>query len=109
MIGFVQYVIQKLFIFLREGNLLYFFPGLCVIHSTVAMVGVMSITRALAVEWDLQLGIRMNGIAQRSIGRTGCANRLYSSEVYAGLTVFIMYDKASYMNGEIAASITDKG
>ncbi|MEG0258811.1 MAG: 2,4-dienoyl-CoA reductase [Lysinibacillus sp.] len=93
--------------------------GAGVVHSAAAKAGVLSLTRTLAVEWGTQYGIRVNAIAPGPIERTGGAAKLWESEEaakrtlnsiplrrigtpeeIADLAVFMLSDKASYMNGE---------
>lgn len=93
--------------------------GAGVVHSAAAKAGVLSLTRTLAVEWGSQFGIRCNAIAPGPIERTGGADKLWESEEQAkrtinsvplgrlgtpeeiaDLAVFMISDKAQYLNGE---------
>lgn len=93
--------------------------GAGVIHSAAAKAGVLSLTRSLAVEWGSQYGIRVNAVAPGPIERTGGADKLWESEEQAkrtldsvplkrlgtpeeiaDLAVFMLSDKAGYLNGE---------
>ena len=92
----------------------------CVVHSAAAKAGVLNMTRTLAVEWGYK-GLRVNALApgtmpskgasgnlnfalawaQKKIAEAVPLGRLTDSDEMAELALFLLSDKAAYVNGEV--------